>query len=113
MGINTGMGVCGVKALAMALASNETVSVVRVGRNNCGDSGTVALANALWKNRRLLSIGLAANKIGAEGVSALAEALTEARGNNRTIVDINLNQNKKIGKGDARRLNALLERNLA
>ena len=55
------------RAIATALALNNTLTSIDLGDNDIGDQGGIAIAKALEENSTLISINLSHNEIGDEG----------------------------------------------
>jgi Leucine Rich repeat len=69
------IGPVGATTLAEVLISNRTLQVLGLGGNSVGDGGAVEIAGALCTNKSLKKLSLVENSIGNVGVMALAEAL--------------------------------------
>ena len=76
-------------ALAEALKTNATLTVLNLRDNNIGPEGAIALADALKINTTLTYLSLWNNTIGPERAIALAEALKT----NSTLTYLNLSWN--------------------
>jgi Ran GTPase-activating protein (RanGAP) involved in mRNA processing and transport len=64
--------------IAHELATNTTLTYLKLNENAIGDNGARAIANALTKNRTLGSIDLRGNSIGDAGAVAIAMALLQS-----------------------------------
>ncbi|KAL0206735.1 hypothetical protein P9112_012446 [Eukaryota sp. TZLM1-RC] len=89
------IGKNGAFALACALESNQTLSILYLRNNHIGKEGACALARALEVNQTLSSLNLAANNICKEGACALARALEV----NQTLSSLNLAANNICKEG--------------
>ena len=107
----------GVKLIAEALLTNNTLKIIDLSGNKITDEGAKLFAVALEKNKTLIHVNLSANRIGDVGVESIADALkinsrlnelklhlnqiasigiksiSTALLNNRTITDISLSSN--------------------
>uniref|UniRef100_A0A8C2J608 NLR family, CARD domain containing 3 n=1 Tax=Cyprinus carpio TaxID=7962 RepID=A0A8C2J608_CYPCA len=83
------LGDNGVIALAFALRSNSSLSVLYLQGVSAGKSGAVALADALVVNESLHTLDLRGNSIGMEGAKAFSSALKK----NRSLRSLNLQEN--------------------
>jgi hypothetical protein len=89
----------GVKALADALTNNKEtkITTLYLHYNSLKDDGVKALANALETNETITTLNLIGNEIGPEGVKALADALTKNK--RTKIATLNLGYNKIKTRG--------------
>ena len=72
------------RLVKMALMKNASLTVLKLGYNNLGDSGVAVLAAGLLQHRALTSLDLGFNNIGDEGCRSLAGSLTPS-GTLRTL----------------------------
>jgi len=101
---NKSIGDEGAKALANALRTNSTVTVLNLGDNSIGDEGAKALSNALLTNSTLTELDLSDSSIEDEGAKALADVLLT----NSTLTELNLSTNCIGAEGAKALANALL-----
>ncbi|XP_068700150.1 uncharacterized protein [Montipora foliosa] len=88
------IGEDGAVILAHAMATNSTVTYLRLFYNGIGDSGAAALAKAVEINSTLTHLFLSSNRIGDSGAAALAKAVEI----NSTLTHLLLSSN---GIGDS------------
>ena len=88
------IGEDGAVILAHAMATNSTVTYLRLFYNGIGDSGAAALAKAVEINSTLTELDLCVNGIGDSGAAALAKAVEI----NSTLTELDLSHN---GIGDS------------
>ena len=100
------IGAAGAKALAQALKTNTSVTKIYLGKNEIGDAGAQVLAEALKINTTLKTIDLTHNKIGTAGAQAMADALKL----NTSVTTLDFKQNK-IGTAGAQVLAEALKIN--
>jgi hypothetical protein len=67
------IGDAGAVALADALKTNTSVTVITLGDNQIGDAGVVALANALKTNTTVIFIDLCNNGVRSDRKAILIE----------------------------------------
>ena len=96
-----------IKALATAIKTNHTLTVMTFTENFIGDEGAKALAAALQPNHALTIFNIACNSIGDEGAKALAPVLLKT---NQTLITLNLEGNS-IGDEGAKALAIALKTN--
>ncbi|KAF9322929.1 hypothetical protein BG006_001946 [Podila minutissima] len=96
----------GAQALAAALRTNSTLTILNLDQNLIGDSGAQALAAALRTNSTLTSLDLRSIEIGFRGVQALSAALRT----NSTLASLDLRANR-IGDKKAQVLFEALKTN--
>ncbi|CAF1034058.1 unnamed protein product [Didymodactylos carnosus] len=65
----------GIKAIAEALKTNQTLAVLGIENNNISDAGAKAIAEALKTNQTLTDLDMPNNNISEAGAKAIAEAL--------------------------------------
>lgn len=76
------------------LAINTTLKVLNLRDNEFGDEGAIELANAFSKGKNKIShLYLNQNKIGDNGAKALAYAIRNLKNNQRTLKELDLNNN--------------------
>ena len=100
------IGEDGAVILAHAMATNSTVTHLRLSNNGVGDSGAAALAKAVEINSTLTELDLSDNRIGDSGAAALAKAVEI----NSTLTELDLSHNR-IGDSGAAALAKAVEIN--
>eukprot|EP00899_Mesostigma_viride_P005877 jgi/Mesvir1/15290/Mv06502-RA.1 len=85
-------------ALADALCVNTTLVDVNLGWNNLGPKGGAAMAKALTENRQLQCLNLGWNGIGDTAGAQFASAI---KGENQSLVELNLSSNRLSACGPA------------
>ena len=83
------IGNSGAAALAKAVEINSTLTVLNLSYNGIGDSGAAALDKAVEINSALTKLNLSWNGIGESGAAALAKAVEI----NSTLTELNLSNN--------------------
>ncbi|XP_068734578.1 NLR family CARD domain-containing protein 3-like [Montipora capricornis] len=91
------IGNSGAAALAKAVEINSTLTVLNLSYNGIGDSGAAALAKAVEINSTLTELGLSYNAIGDLGAAALAKAVEI----NSTMTELHLGSNELSDSGVA------------
>lgn len=97
----------GAKALADALIDNKTLHTLKFACCNIGEAGAMALANALKRNNSLASLDLTSCNISEAGATALANALIV----NSSLTSLLLWNNKNIADTGARAFAEVLKVN--
>ena len=91
------IGDSGTAILADALATNSTVTLLNLSRNEISISGAAALAKAMEVNSTLTELNLSENEIGDSGAAALAKVMEV----NSTLTELNLSENEISDSGAA------------
>lgn len=94
-----------VTEIVESIFTNQTLLVLNLGSNFCGEDGSLSLANMFLFNNVIIELNLSSNEVGDDGAAAIANVLSV----NATLKRLNLSNNDIRGIGAAALAAVLLE----